>query len=732
MSSRSLNSHQKLSKSCDVCRAKKLKCDSGQDCGYCRKHGLVCVYSLVSKPGLKPGYGKDVLRRLTQLEDQSRVYEQRLRAMELQLSQPQMQQQLSQAPKQPIQPQQQQQLMPSESSQQLTLQMTHTVQVQQPPTQIDIKDPPFYDGLPRISTVRRLIDIFFVRVFSVFPIVHPHYTKAKIERYIKHVLSHPQGPTKEPPVVSFAIILNALQYTSPDLDIKLTAAEKDDLINKCKEKIILECYAISSIPQLQAITLMAFHRVANGSGTESWSVIGIAATGVISLNMSDIRQRIPTLPSSYRDGHSPASTGSVSSTNTKVIRTKRAKILKEPVDWLDEEDRRRLVWGIAILDVFSSFASGTPLRIPNSEIQFSAPFSTTAWLESRRSNGALFPSGSDKDGQDFYDAFSYYTQIIKIFRGVHSFLAQPRDISDKGAVGEWFVSFHQIETDIREWKDRLPLKYKLLLNSNVLDIRGSGAELSSMVLLHSAYNIALIKMHSAYGYPHLESYAFKHSELSRKICTSSVDSISALAKQIMEYESENGVKLLEYLGPHYGFNIWVCSRLLIADSIFSQKDGKTIDKNSMNIKLKLFCNILQGVGNYCPAIQKYNKILRQLINLNISVSSAVSDTSPNDAESEEDDDKMAPSQAIADMRINTDLLSLILANKLAVLEGQSTTTHPPSASQSTLDLQGMATKYILSDANQQESMPLEAFQFDASSYGFEDLFGYLDNNISQQ
>ncbi|VEU22878.1 DEKNAAC103972 [Brettanomyces naardenensis] len=443
---------------------------------------------------------------------------------------------------------------------------------------------------------------------------------------------------------------------------------------------------------------MAFHRVNIGNGIESWSVIGIAATGVISLNMSDIRQRIPTLPS--KNGRSASSTGSTPSTSSTLIRTKRAKVLKEPIDWLDEQDRKRLVWGIAMLDVFSSFSSGTPLRIPISEIEFSSPFSTSIWMDGKR--GSVLPQASLTA-----DAFTYYTQIIKVFRGVHSFLAQPRDISDKSAVGEWFVSFHQIETEIREWKDALPKKYRLLLDSNVLDVSESGTELPVLVLLHSAYNLALIKMHSSYGYPHVESYVFRHSEQSKRICLSSVANITALVNQIVKERSE----LIEYLGFHYGFCIWVCSRLLIVNSIFEQKDGNMVDKNDMNEKLTLFSNILKRIGKNSPACQKHHKILKQLINLNMSVSNMIES---------EDDEQIAPSQAIADMRIHTDLLTLILTNKLSELE-------PGSVNPSATDLQGLAMRYNLNDVSQ-ENMLLEGFQFDAKSDGFEDLFGYLDSN----
>lgn len=59
----------KISRSCDYCKAKKVKCDQLKpDCSYCIKHNETCVYSKVRKPGIKPGYGQHVLDKLKNIE----------------------------------------------------------------------------------------------------------------------------------------------------------------------------------------------------------------------------------------------------------------------------------------------------------------------------------------------------------------------------------------------------------------------------------------------------------------------------------------------------------------------------------------------------------------------------------------------------------------------------------------------------------------------------------------
>ena len=70
---------------------------------------------------------------------------------------------------------------------------------------------------------------------------------------------------------------------------------------------------------------------------------------------------------------------------------------------------------------------------------------------------------------------------------------------------------------------------------------------------------------------------------------------------------------------------------------------------------------------------------------------------------------MEPSSAIADMRINTHLLSMILSKKLKEATG--------TADIEILDLE---------IADNQEL--LEVFKLDSHSHGFEDFFKFLDNN----
>ena len=54
-----------LSASCELCKARKVKCDRGKPgCGWCVKNNKLCEYKERKKPGLRAGYGRELESRL--------------------------------------------------------------------------------------------------------------------------------------------------------------------------------------------------------------------------------------------------------------------------------------------------------------------------------------------------------------------------------------------------------------------------------------------------------------------------------------------------------------------------------------------------------------------------------------------------------------------------------------------------------------------------------------------
>ncbi|KAG7840223.1 hypothetical protein KL942_003022 [Ogataea angusta] len=717
------NSRKRLSKSCDVCREKKLKCDSQKQCSHCRSHGFECVYSFVKKPGLKPGYGKELLKRLSSLEEESQTFHKKFKLIEAALGSLQGGKSTNYVGQGQVNLMGSESLQPSVTSVDASLSQSQTAMTSEMERKREYMDRNIRllnSGLPNPGTLKQLVDIFFAKVFPSFPIIHPLETRRTVQQYICAIQASNAAQTlsiHKPPLIIYGILLNSVQYIQESKNISMPKDEVEQLIVTCKQKIILECYSISSIAQLQTIALMAYYSFGNSVVPESSSIIGMCATGMIHLNISVTND---------------TSSRSTSSNTTKdslpfVIRPKRAKILKEPVTVSEKEGRIRLGWGIVVLDILNSFSSGTPLCVPESEDKLSRPLGTKLWSQIDDPNYKPFLFARNGSETETFDAFSYFTDVIQMMRRMYGFISHPRNIADKQNVCEWFVHFHMLETEMKEWKSNLPSKYASLLDSSTLGTeQHTFEEIAGLALLHSSYHIALIKMHSAYGYPHIESPAFKHSESSRRICLESVERVALLAQNIMEQEKKNGEKMLEYLGPHYSFCIWVCARVLIADSIFNQAKSQS-DRENLNMKLKLFCGILFAIGKHWQGAQKYYRILRQLQSFGFDTLPA----SANTDYPEGNEYEIPPSQAIADMRINAHLLSLIL-NKNLTKDTRSRNLHDSQNSIIDKDV-SLASAQSRPNRTQEESMLLDAFQFDTSSFGFEDLLGYLtQNNIAQE
>ncbi|KAG7892582.1 hypothetical protein KL935_003171 [Ogataea polymorpha] len=717
------NNRKRLSKSCDVCREKKLKCDSQKVCSHCRSHGFECVYSYVKKPGLKPGYGKELLKRISSLEEESQTFHKKFKIIESALESLQGGNSTNHVGHSLVNLMSSDSLQASVTSVDAALSQSQTTMSSQMPKHqhMDRNIRFLSNGLPGPGTLKQLVDIFFAKVYPSFPIIHPREARRSVQQYIRAMEA--SNATQDlsvdkPPLIIYGIVLNSMQYIQESKNISMTKDEVEQLILTCKQKIILECYSISSIVQLQTIALMAYYSFGNSFVPESSSIIGMSATGMIHLNISVTND---------------ANSRSTSSDTTKdslpfVIRPKRAKILKDPVTVNEKEVRIRLGWGIVVLDLLNSFSSGTPLCVPESEEKLSRPLGTKLWSQIDDPNYKPLLFAKNGSETETFDAFSYFTDVIQMMRKMYAFISHPRNIADKQNVCEWFVHFHMLETEMMDWKSNLPSKYASLLDSSTLCTeQNTFEEIAGLALLHSSYHIALIKMHSAYGYPHIESSAFKHSESSRRICLESVERVALLAQNIMEQEKKNGEKMLENLGPHYSFCIWVCARVLIADSIFNQAAKSQSDRENLNLKLKLFSGILFAIGKHWQGAQKYYRILRQLQSFGFDTLPAPTNTDYPEGNEYE----IPPSQAIADMRINAHLLSLIL-NKSLTKDSQSRKLH--DSQNSIIDKNGfLASTQSRSNRTQEESMLLDAFQFDTSSFAFEDLLGYLtQNNIAQE
>jgi hypothetical protein len=184
----------RISKSCDLCKMKKVKCDGGRPrCSFCVKNGSAeCVYSIMKKSGLKPGYGKSMNERMDSLETELDALRQEMRF---------------------IREYQPQKYQPQMSISIDTITKTNASEL----TKFQ---------LPHSHICLALIDLFFSEVIPMFPLIHPSVA----DEFKKGI----QGG-QEPTLLVYAVALISLKFLD---DSQMKPQQKNIHYQNCKEKII--------------------------------------------------------------------------------------------------------------------------------------------------------------------------------------------------------------------------------------------------------------------------------------------------------------------------------------------------------------------------------------------------------------------------------------------------------------------------------------------------------------
>ena len=118
-------------------------------------------------------------------------------------------------------------------------------------------------------------------------------------------------------------------------------------------------------------------------------------------------------------------------------------------------------------------------------------------------------------------------------------------------------------------------------------------------MLHSAYVVAVVRLHSAAAYPVVRSHVFLPSHYAMQRCLSAVQSLGDIARDV--YEADG----LDLLGPPFAFSLWVAARCLI---VHAAAVGCAIDP-----KIEFLIETLNHVGQYWELASEYAKVLQRVV-----------------------------------------------------------------------------------------------------------------------
>ncbi|KRZ98395.1 uncharacterized protein AC631_05847, partial [Debaryomyces fabryi] len=314
--------------------------------------------------------------------------------------------------------------------------------------------------LPPENQIIMLINIYFENVSPIFPILCP-------TNMVPKLLEHSRDTT-EP--LLLGVILCSLRFASSIM----SREEVKKYHNYCKGQIISTCIGMNNIEQLQAMSLLAFDLFGKSNNPETWSFISLISSGVVHLNLTKERRQtqqivIPSPDQETRKDHDKQ-------LESRKRAIKNVKLLKSPIDWFEEESRRRLFWEIYILDKLSSVSNSFPFKIPETEIDCLLPVEYDSWIADRNYtndttirnsqrrilNDGIIKANMQNDlfiNDNIYDSTCFLIELIHILGKIHTFMRHPIDIQILKDVLNWQMKFSEIDNEIQNWRKTIPQRY---------------------------------------------------------------------------------------------------------------------------------------------------------------------------------------------------------------------------------------------------------------------------------
>jgi hypothetical protein len=571
------------------------------------------VYRIKKKPGIRAGYGKELMERISMVEMQLESHSDSIQALSRQVA--------SKAVKSPTMAK-----WTAESASDLP-------QITQEAPGLDLT------SIPGPVVLRELISLYFHRIHPSFPILHPQNTVSMLQAAIS---------SREPyPLLLYAMVAVTLRFTPQFL---LSEKDKARYYKNCKEIVMLRSFAITDIDCLQALFVLAIDLVGISNGPETWSVIPLICSAAIHLGLARENDAI------YNLSANPKAKNDISSQS--------ADILPGAETWIEQEARRRLLWGIYTLDRFSSVATAFSFKLNSLEIDRMLPVRQDLWTDPANQSLSAYgnrmpltrwlktPVRTDysMDHPENIDAFGYMLEALQILSSIHEFLKTPVNIYALQDVLDWQVKFRRLNLELESWYQSIPKHIKDMGDKTQLD--------PMLVMLHSTYQTTVIRLNSAAGYCALKSEFFTPSQSAAKKCLAAVDSVVSLAKHVVVFGT------WQYLGPHYAWALWVSARLLVVDCVINHK--------SFPDDLDLLMTGLRKLGKTWAVAARYYRMLIMVIDEELSLrtrGSANGDILQATGNGKQLDDmggrQVSSVEILSDMRRNAYALDFLLSKTLS-------------------------------------------------------------------
>ncbi|KAI9636462.1 fungal-specific transcription factor domain-containing protein [Dioszegia hungarica] len=531
-----------LAITCAPCRTRKVKCDSGKPvCGNCAKSPNECYYPVKLKPGLRPGTGTDMARRLENLEERIQSYEIRLADQETRLTHVQQSAAGHAGPSQPFpglagntslytglpQPSPMDALVQPTSG-------SSSANAAMPPLDFSSFGPSaspsghsahsFRDPniLPPDDIVRDLIGLFFTFIHPWAPIISP-------------ILPPFSAPWS---IVVHAIVVVSLRYSN---DPRLPPSTQATYRQAAKQHVLAHAIESTSISSVQALALLALDLIGSEQGPSSWGLLALLTRSAVHLGLAKEEDAAgqPTF-----GGRAPAPSLS------------RTSIIPPPADWREDETRRRLFWLIFCLDRYACVSTGWDFAIPDSEVKRRLPCANEIWAGNEWCFTPLFrpvPHRQPSDNTSNISPLAHLVEALDLLGRAHTLQAEVIEPGDSSAIlarKEMTIDLTGAARGCFE-----------AVGPSVTGGRQDGLTL----MIQAIHHATLLKLNAYYAYPALATG--EPIEPHTSTCLTAAGAIVDLI------HTARAVGWMTASTPFFIWGCWVAARVLFVHAFLAHRTG---------------------------------------------------------------------------------------------------------------------------------------------------------------
>ena len=452
-------------------------------------------------------------------------------------------------------------------------------QQQQQQTPVAVPAPALTD-LPPQDVIYTLVDLYFKHCNTWCPILDRKTTFG--------IFFGSTSMNEADRVLLHAIVATTLRFLR---DPRLSHEAKVHYHAVSRRTVQLYAMDNVSVEALKALVILCLDELGTSNGPRGWNMLSMLAQNVRQLRLhEETRIFLSAGPE-----HMPT-TGSV-----------RRLIAGKPESWIEDEGRRRICWMVYLLDRYATISTNDfdfmldeklmHRLLPCSYDNFSrnVPVETQSMSVSSSRQGGQEATYVVKKPENL-GSFSYHCEILRLLSRIHTFVRAPVDITSAQDMTNWRNTYRSLDTSLDTWLQGLPSEYSKISSLCHSD---PASRVANWFMLHSAYVVAVVRLHSAAAYPTTQSHLFAPSHYAVQRCLSAVQSLGDIARDVYE---ANG---LDLLGPPFAFSLWVAARLLL---VHAATVGCQVDP-----KIEFLIETLNHVGQYWELANNYAKVLSRIV-----------------------------------------------------------------------------------------------------------------------